>query len=98
MREILYTDYRTENMLAVDDGSRLVLVDYGEALPSPGIAVHFEDEEAMVTRWAWNFCEEDDMVRLAGSKGKMEPYPEVDRQWVRGLVQQAMENLPTRRE
>ena len=91
MREILYTDYRTKNMLAVDDGSRLVLVDYGEALPSPGIAVYVEDEEALVMRWFWNFCEEDDMVRLAGSKGKMVPYPEVDRQWVRGLVQQAME-------
>ena len=98
MREISYTDYRTENMLAVDDGSRLVLVDYGEAFPSPGIAVHVEDEEVLVARWALIFCDEDDMVRLAGSKGKMEPYPEVDRQWVRGLVQQAMEILPTRRE
>ena len=96
MREIAYTDYRTENILAVDDGSRLVLVDYGEAIPSPGIPEYVE-EEAMATRWATNFCEQEDMMKLVGSKGNVDPYPEVDRQWVRGLVQQAMEKLPKRR-
>ena len=89
MREIAYTDYRKENILAVDDGSKLVLVDYGEAIPSPR-APRSVEEEAMVKRWVRNFCEED-MMGLLGPKGKLDPYPKVDCQWVRGLVQQAIE-------
>ena len=88
------TQSTAQNILAVN-GSRLVLVDYGEATPSP-LAPVFVEEETMVTRWAQNFCGED-MMELLGSKGNVDPYPEVGCQWVRGLVQQAIEKVPKRR-